>query len=61
MSKPITWNDRVLNLTKALGRKPTLEELLTAAEVHQMTPEEINAQRLSFARGMKPTGDPRFD
>lgn len=57
----ITWRDRVVNLTKALGRKPTLEELLAIAEIHQMTPEEIKEQRESFTRGMMPTGDPRFD
>lgn len=48
----ITWADRIANLTHALGRKPTLAEMLTAAEVHQMTPAEIEAQRKSFARGM---------
>lgn len=48
----ITWADRVLNLTKALGRAPTLEELLDAAQVHQMTPEEIEAQHASWVRGM---------
>lgn len=48
----ITWAERVANLTKALGRQPTLDEVLTAAEVHQMTPKEIEAQRQSFARGM---------
>lgn len=48
----ITWADRVANLTKALGRRPTLDELLEATQIHQMTPEEIEAQRQSFARGM---------
>lgn len=48
----ITWTERVASLTKALGRKPTLDELLTACEVHVMTPEEVEAQRQSFVRGM---------
>jgi hypothetical protein len=30
----ITWADRIANLTKALGRKPTLEEMLDAAQIH---------------------------
>ncbi|WP_068018934.1 hypothetical protein [Rhodoplanes sp. Z2-YC6860] len=48
----ITWADRIANLTKALGRKPTLQEMLDAAQVHQMTPAEIEAQRQSWVRGM---------
>jgi len=48
----ITWVDRIANLTKALGRKPTLGEMLDAAQVHQMTPAEIEAQRQSLVRGM---------
>ena len=48
----ITLADRIANLTKALGRKPTLEEMLDAAQIHQMTPEEIEAQRQSWVRGM---------
>lgn len=57
----ITWQQRVQNLRSALGREPTLEELLTAAEVHKMTPEEVKAQGESWTRAMKSTGDPRFD
>lgn len=57
----ITWRERLQNLTNALGRKPTLAEMLMAAEIHQMTPEESKAQQESFARAMRPTGDPRFD
>lgn len=49
---PSLGADRIANLTKALGRKPTLAEMLDAAQVHQMTPEEIEAQRQSFVRGM---------
>lgn len=57
----ITWRERVENLRRALGREPTLNEYLDAAFFHVMTPEEIQAQRESLARAMKPTGDPAFD
>ena len=46
------WAERVSNLTKVLGREATLEEMLTATEIHQMTPAEVDAQRASFVRGM---------
>lgn len=48
----ITWAERIANLTKALGRKPTLEECLEVAQIHQLTPAEIEAQRQSWARAM---------
>lgn len=48
----ITWAERVGNLRKALCREPTLDEMLTAAQVHQMTPDEIEAQRQSWVCGM---------
>jgi hypothetical protein len=48
----ITWVERVANLMKALGRKPTLQELLDVSQIHQMTPAEIEAQRQSWVRGM---------
>lgn len=48
----ITWAERIGNLTKALGRKPTLNEMLEVATIHEMTPEEIEAQRQSWVRGM---------
>lgn len=48
----IRWADRIENLTKALGRKPTLDEMLDASQIHEMTPAEIEAQRQSFVRGM---------
>lgn len=57
----ITWRERLANLRKALGREPTTEELLVVATIHTMTPEERQAQAESFARAMKPTGDPKFD
>src|SRR5512139_2889813 len=52
MTEGITWAQRVANLTKAMGRKPTLSELRDAAQVHQMTPAEIEQQRMSWVRGM---------
>lgn len=48
----ITWADRMANLNKALGRKPTLHEMLEVCQIHEMTPAEIDAQRQSFVRGM---------
>lgn len=57
----ITWRERVANLTAALGRRPALQELLDASLIHTMTPAEVKAQRESWARAMRPTGDPRFD
>lgn len=46
----ITWAERIANLRRALGRDPTLAEMLDAAQIHEMTPEEIDAQRQSFVR-----------
>lgn len=48
----ITWAERLKNLRKALAREPTLPELLDVSLIHQMTPEEIEAQRQSWVRGM---------
>lgn len=59
--EPVAWTERVANLREALGREPTLYELVGLARQHEMTPAEIEAQRQSFHRGMAPTGDPRFD
>ena len=41
------WSEKVANLRAALGREPTLDELLEAASAHVMTPEEYEAQRQS--------------
>lgn len=57
----ITWQQRLNNLRRALGREPTLDEALIAAEIHVLTPHEREQQRESFARHNVPTGDPRFD
>ena len=48
----ITWAERVANLSKALGRKPTLQELIEVSQIHQMTPAEVEAQSQSWVRGM---------
>ena len=48
----ITLAERIGNLMKVLGRKPTLDEMLEVATIHEMTPEEIDAQRKSWVRGM---------
>ena len=61
MTKAMTWNDRVKALRNKLGQKPTLRELVVESRLHKITPEEVEKQRQSFMRGMKPTGDPEFD
>lgn len=48
----ITWRERVANLKKSLGRKPTLDELLMASHFHVMTPAERREQQESWVRGM---------
>jgi hypothetical protein len=48
----ITWANRITNLRTAIGRDPTLDEMLDVATIHQMTPAEVEAQRQSFVRGM---------
>lgn len=58
---PITWVQRVANLRTALGREPTLQELLLLVPLHEPTPEERQAQAESWARANISTGDPRFD
>lgn len=50
----ITWAQRMQNLRDALGRPPTLDEMLAVVEVHQLTDEEKEAQRQSWARSMEP-------
>lgn len=51
----ITWADRVNNLRRAWGREPTMQELLIAAEVHIMTPEEEAEHARSWARSCEPS------
>jgi hypothetical protein len=48
---PIAWTDRIANLRKALGRNPTIDEMLDAAQIHQTTLAEMKAQRESLIRG----------
>lgn len=57
----MTWEDRCAMAKRRAGRKLTLAELLALAREHKMTPGEKQMQRESWARAMKPTGDPRFD
>jgi hypothetical protein len=45
--RAITWADRIANLQKALGREPTLEEMLDASQIHQMTPEVSEKPQLN--------------
>ena len=48
----ITRAERVANLAKELGRRPTLNELIAESAKHTMTPAEVEAQRQSWVRGM---------
>jgi len=57
----MTWEDRKELWRKRNGREPSLDELITLASEHKMTPGEIIAQKESLVRGMKPIGDPGFD
>lgn len=59
--EPITWTQRVDNLRKSLGREPNLYELVELSRLHELTPEEVQAQRDSFGRHNVSTGDPRLD
>jgi phage-related baseplate assembly protein len=47
-----TWREKVLAEQQRLGRALTLNELLKLAECYEITPEEINAQRQSWAQQM---------
>jgi hypothetical protein len=47
------WRDKVRAEQTRLGRALTLCELLELAKGHEMTPQEIEAQRQSWARQMK--------
>jgi hypothetical protein len=50
----LTWAVRMRNLRDALGRDPTLAEMLEVAPLHRMTADEYQAQRESWARAMAP-------
>lgn len=46
----ITWAERLDNLRRALGREPTLQELMLIVPLHNMTPEEKADQRLRYVK-----------
>lgn len=46
----MTWAEKVAELREKLGRDPDLNELLQLCRGHEMTVEEIAAQRQSYAR-----------
>lgn len=48
----MTWAEKVTDLGRALGRRPSLDDLLAMARDHKMTLEEVQAQRESWVRGM---------
>ncbi len=45
-----TWRELVQKEQERLGRTMTLDELLVVARTYEMTPEEIEEQRQSWAR-----------
>ena len=45
----LTWKQRVATLEERLGRKATLEELLTESAKHTLTDEEYSAQKRSWS------------
>lgn len=47
------WRDKVRAEQQRLGRALTLDELIKLAKDYEMTPEEIEHQRQSWARQMK--------
>ena len=46
----LPWTQKVAALAAKLGRSPGLDELSTMARSHKASKEEIDAQRLSYAR-----------
>lgn len=46
----ITWGEKVCDAQDVMGRDLSLTELLVLAKSHQMTPNELEMQRQSFAR-----------
>lgn len=46
----MTWAQKLRIATAQLGRPLTLDEMLALGKQHRMTPEEIEAQRQSWAR-----------
>ncbi len=50
MADAITWAQRVRELRASIYREPTVGELLQLAAEHEMTPQEIDAQRRSWER-----------
>lgn len=50
VEKPVLWKERVAALREKMGRPLTLDELIDLARPYRMTPEEIEAQRQSWAR-----------
>lgn len=45
-----TWRDKLAVEKARLGRALTTDEMMTLAKTHNMTPEEIEAQRQSWTR-----------
>lgn len=46
----ITWKERVADATAEAGHELSLDQLLHLAKSHQMTPAELEAQRVSWSK-----------
>lgn len=57
----MVWQEKIRLEEYILGRKLSLSEMIDLAKTYKMNEAEIQAQRESWVRAMKPTGDPRFD
>lgn len=55
------WQETIKLEESVLGRKLSLSEMIALAKSYKMNEAEVQAQRESWVRAMKPTGDPRFD
>lgn len=59
--KAMDWHQTLRLHEEVLRRRLSLPEMLDLAKTYKMNEAEIQAQRESWVRAMKSTGDPRFD
>lgn len=57
----MNWEETIRLEEYVIGRKLSLREMLDLAKTYKMNEAEIQAQRESWVRAMKSTGDLRFD
>ena len=59
--KAMDWYQTLRLHEEVLRRRLSLSEMIALAKTYKMYEAEIQAQRESWVKAMKPTGDPRFD